>query len=278
MFVVTGASGFIGRATVAAFARRGAPVLAVSRHALDMKQPIRTARVISYSELKPPAADCVLLHLAEPRDIDPAMDIGDVYIAERRAVLADLLAKNWGHVVYASSAAVYGDDAAAPHRTNDTIRPRGSYARAKAACERDVLARGGAVARLSNVYGPGMAPNNVLSDILRQIPGEGPLTVHERDPVRDYLWIEDAGEGLVTLAISRKPGIFNFGTGVGTSVESLAYMALDRGGQHGRPVKDSGETGKASRLVLDISTTTDELEWTPNVALAQGLANLLGSI
>ena len=46
--------------------------------------------------------------------------------------------------------------------------------------------------RLANVYGPGMAANNVMSDILGQVPGDGPLVVRDIAPVRDYLWIEDA--------------------------------------------------------------------------------------
>lgn len=278
MFVVTGASGFIGRATVAALARRGVPVLAAVRHMPDMEKPIQTVRVTSYSELKPPEADCVLLHLAEPRDIGPAEDSGSDYVAARRALLADLLAKHWGHVVYASSAAVYGDsNDATPHRTSEAIAPRGTYAKAKATCEQVVLARGGAVARLSNVYGLGMAPNNVVSDILRQIAGDGPLTVQGRRPVRDYLWIGDAAEGLAALATSRKPGVFNFGTGVGTSVEALAHTALARGGQPGRAVRATEEAERSSYLVLDISATTQQLGWTPHVGLAQGLKILLGA-
>jgi nucleoside-diphosphate-sugar epimerase len=277
VFVVIGASGFIGRAAVAALARRGTPVLAVARHVLDMKKPIQTARVTSYSELIPPMADSVLLHLAEPRDIDPANDTRDAYVAERRAVLADLLAKNWGHVVYASSAAVYGDDDAAPRRTGDSIKPRGTYAKAKAACEQDVLACGGAVARLSNVYGFGMASYTVVSDILRQIPGEGTLAVRDRKPVRDYLWIDDAGEGLAVLAISRKSGVFNLGTGVGISVGDLAHAMLEYAGQSGREVYASAASERASHLVLDISETTKQLGWTPKVTLAQGLGHLIGA-
>jgi UDP-glucose 4-epimerase len=276
MFLVTGASGFIGRATVAALARRGVPVVAAARHMLDMEKPIQTVRVTSYSELKPPEADCVLLHLAEPRNIGPAEDIGSDYVAARRALLADLLAKHWGHVVYASSAAVYDDNDATPHRTSEEIAPRGTYAKAKATCEQDVLERGGAVARLSNVYGPGMAPNNVVSDILRQVPGEGPLTIQNRRPVRDYLWIDDAAEGLAVLATSRKAGVFNFGTGVGTSVEVLAHTALAGGGQPGRAVRATEEAERSSHLVLDISATTQQLGWTPQVGLAQGLKILLG--
>ena len=38
-----------------------------------------------------------------------------------------------------------------------------------------VLASGGAVARLSNLYGPGMSDTNVLSAMLRQLNENGPM-------------------------------------------------------------------------------------------------------
>jgi UDP-glucose 4-epimerase len=275
VFVVTGASGFIGHATVAALARRGMPVLAAARQKMVMQKPIQTAQVGSYAELRPPDADSVLVHLAEPRDIGSVECGGQTFIAERRRVLADLLAKNWAHFVYVSSAAVYGDEAEASRRADDAIVLRGAYARAKVACEDEVLARGGAVARLANVYGPGMAANNVVSDILRQVPGEGVLIVQNRKPVRDYLWIDDAAEGLAALAVSGKRGIFNFGTGVGTSVEALARVALRCAGEPDRSVGVSHGAERESYLVLDISATAQELGWTPKVALAQGLKILL---
>jgi UDP-glucose 4-epimerase len=275
MFVVTGASGFIGRSVVLALARRGVPVLAASRRALEFGPSIQRMTVTSYAALRPPSVASVLLHLAEPRDVGSADNAGETYVADRRETLAQLLAKKWGHVVYASSAAVYGDEDRAPHRTDDEIKPRGAYAQAKVACEQDVLAHGGTVSRIVNVYGPGMAENNVISDILRQIPGDGPLIVRDRKPKRDYLWIGDLSDGLVALAMSLKPGIFHFGTGRGISVGEVARIALDRAGEPRRTVCASGDE-RESHLVLDVSETTAQLGWKPRVAIEHALANLLG--
>ena len=278
MFVVTGASGFIARAVIIALARRGVAVVAASRRAVAFDPPVRRMTIESYTEVQPPSADSVLIHLAEPRDIGNADVSGDTYVAERGAMLADLLAKGWAHVVYVSSSAVYGSDDPAPHCADEAVNPTGLYAQAKVTCERQVLAQGGAVARLSNVYGPGMAPNNVIADILRQVPGDGPIVVRNRKPVRDYLWIDDAAEGLSMLALSREPGIFNFGSGKGTSVEDLARLALSRVYEDGRMVLNSIAVEQESRQVLCISDTVKKLGWTPKVSLDQGVANLVGAI
>lgn len=276
MFVVAGASGFLGRALVAELAGRGLPVLAVSRRPVAFDLSVQTALVQSYSELEPTAPASVLIYLAEPRDLAAAEDKGEGYVAERRAALAGLLCKPWSYVVYASSAAVYGDAGHAPHRTDEEIAPLGVYARAKAACEQDALAGGGAVARISNVYGSGMASNNVIADIVGQLAGDRPLMIRDLKPVRDYLWIDDLSKGLATLTMSRKRGIFNFGTGQGHSVGEIARLLLDYAGQSDRPIQAS-ETARESCLVLDVSDTTVRLGWKPSVSIEQGLAKILGA-
>jgi len=276
VIVVTGASGFIGGAVVAALARCGASVLAACRHCVTHDLPVSSVFVDDYSVLQPPNRDTVLVHLAEPNDIALAEQRGDAFLAERTASLAQLLNKDWGATVYASSAEVYGDSIATLRRTDEPAGARGIYARAKLACEREVVARGGAVARLGNVYGPGMPSRNVLSDILRQIPSRGPLTVRNRRPVRDYIWIEDAAEALAMLAISRASGIWNIGTGERTSVLGLAQIALALSGQSDRPVVASLQDERESSLVLDISKTVNALGWRPRTSVAEGIAKLLG--
>jgi nucleoside-diphosphate-sugar epimerase len=164
-------------------------------------------------------------------------------------------------VVYASSAAVYGDGVSRPRRTDEPVIPVNAYARAKAICEAEVLAAGGAVARLANLYGPGMAANNVISDILRQIPGTGPLTVRDGAPVRDYLWVDDAARGIADLASTR--------------AGEVARIALDLAGQSERQVVASAPTVTPSHLILDVSATVAMLGWRSKVSLEEGLKALL---
>jgi UDP-glucose 4-epimerase len=275
VIVVTGASGFVGRAVVAALAQRGLPVLAASRHPPSDKPASKSVIFDSYAELQPTDRDDVLLHLAEPNDIDAAEQQGETYVSERLSSLSELLAKGWSSIVYASSAVVYGATSRRPHKTSDTLEPAGAYARAKLACEREVLAGGGAVARIANVYGHGMARNNILSDILRQIPGEEPLMVRNRKAVRDYLWIEDLAGALVALASSGRGGVWNIGTGRGSSVLQLAQTALGLAQQAGRPIVASSDCEFPSCIVLDISETVKGLGWQPRIEIKDGLARLL---
>jgi UDP-glucose 4-epimerase len=138
----------------------------------------------------------------------------------------------------------------------------------------------GIVVRLANVYGPGMSNNNVISAILRQIPGKDRLEVMDTSPVRDFIWVEDAAEGIVALALSNfkqnnKIKLFNIGTGVGTSIGSLAKLALSISEEPDRFVHSKEVLDRQSSLILDFSSTNSVCGWQPKTSLRQGLTQML---
>ena len=266
---MTGASGFVGQAVVAALRASGQDVVAVARHAGDGFRGVR-----DYAELAPDNAEDALIHLAETNDIAAAEAAGEAHVEACRRLFTALLSKGWSHVVYASSAAVYGDGVHRPRQPDEAVAPGGSYGRAKVACEELAVCAGGAVARLGNVYGPGMSGSNVLGGILRQIPGDGPILVRDTSPVRDFLWIADAGTGLAVMATGRARGIYNLGSGQGTSVGELARAALAAAGEKHRAVVATMPGDRQSHLVLDASMTVG-LGWHPEASLAEGLAQMV---
>jgi UDP-glucose 4-epimerase len=249
--------------------------VAAARKSMLQPPSVRVIQLTDYAELAPDGANQVLIHVAEPRDIAAAEADATAHAVGVRRVLMALLSKRWRHVVYASSASLYGDGVSRPRRTDEPVTPVNVYGSSKAIAESEVLAAGGAVARLANLYGPGMADNNVVSDILRQIPGTGPLTVRDATPVRDYLWVDDAARGIADLAAALTGGVVNFGTGRGLSVGEVARIALDLAGQPERQVVAARPAGTPSHLVLDVSATTATLGWRSQVSLEVGLRALL---
>ncbi len=191
------------------------------------------------------------------------------------AIVEHMVGRGWRHIVYASSAAVYGDSETYPRRPDEPLAANGRYAALKLACERLVARAGGTVARLANVYGSGMSPHNVVSEILCQIPGAAPVRVRDVTPVRDYLWIGDAAAGLAALAEGRPGGIFNLGTGRGTSVGAVARLALCLAGEDARTVEAREAAGRRSHLTLDTASTLAATGWRHEVALEAGLARLI---
>lgn len=265
--VVIGASGFLGRALMDCLSQRGLPALGVARRHFP-----GNLQVGSYKDT--PSGD-VLVHLAEASDRAYAQANAPDYEQQALATLEALQAKGFSRVIYASSAVLYGDQMQLPRKVGDPVYETDAYTRLKLASERVVFGKSGVVARLANLYGPGMAEDNVLSTILRQIRQEGPIRVLDATPVRDFLWVEDAARGLADMVTGAACGVFNIGSGVGVSIHELATEVLSAAGQAGRQVESTRPGNRFSRLVVDIEQTEATFGWRPTVTLVQGIATLV---
>lgn len=272
--VITGASGFVGTHVLRVLAaQQNVEAIPVTR-----KEISGWYSVSDYAQS--PAGD-VLIHLAEDNERARVAQSGQAYEEKALTTLTALLAKNYQRVVYASSAVLYGDADTRAHSPNDPIQSDDAYTRVKRLSELAVLKLpAGIVVRPANIYGPGMSKNNVMSAILRQIPGEGTLAVMDTSPVRDFIWVEDAAEGIVALALNhfkegKERGLYNLGTGVGTSIGTLVDLALEIAGQPDRPVKTTYSSGRKSSLILDSSDTTAACGWRPKTSLREGLTHML---
>lgn len=269
--LVTGATGFIGRALVGVLLDRGWDVVGASR-----TPSTRTSDVplVDYSALGQ-HRQRVCFHLASSAE----GTADDEQRNDALALLHELLRMRFPRVISASSAAVYGDRTARPHREDGATNPRTAYARLKLSCETPVLEAGHTVARITNTYGAGMSPRNVLSDLLRQLPGPV-IRVHDASAVRDFVHVEDVAAALADLGSSASEddaaGVFNVGTGVGTRVDDLAQgLARHTGAgtlevRSEAPAEESGST-----LVIDPSRLHARLCWRARLPLGRGLERLV---
>lgn len=255
-------------------AEGGAGVIAVSRRPLPPAPNVRHVRVSSYADL-PEFEQAILVHLAERADVTAANAVGRRHVQETIAQTQALLRRPWARLVYASSAQVYVDTSAAAKTAASPVSASNAYAESKLAVEKLVLAHGGVVGRLSNVYSAVPTPGTVFAEILAQIPGAGPLVVRDKTPVRDFIWIDDAAYGLAALAGGKGVGVYNIASGIGYSIENVARCALSVAGETKREIRATSAPGRPSWLVLDISDTITEFGWRPTVSLQEGLRRML---
>lgn len=241
----------MGRAVMAELSHEGLPAMGVCR-----RSAAGMHRVADYRDT--PSAD-VLIHLAEEPDRAIANRV-DAVSCEHSDLVRRLSARA-GMMIYASSGAVYGDAGCAPFTTDHPVHGYDLYSRSKIANERIVLDAGGSVLRLANIYGAGMSRNNVISDIARQIPGEGALRVRDDKPVRDFLAVTDAARAFALAARASINGILNIGTGKGQSIGEVARLALEVAGQACREIAATSPSGRPSVNVLETSETLRCLGW-----------------
>lgn len=263
---ITGAGGFLGHHLTSYLKTAGISVAPVSRRSLSGMFQVK-----DYSQTP---GDQTLLHLAEEPDRGKVNNLGESYL-ESSAHVVEVLSKRFQKVIYMSSNVVYGDENDNLCTIKMPVVGSDIYSRLKIKNERTVLDSGGCVVRLANLFGVGMSTNNVMSDIIAQIPGEGPLRVRDDTPIRDFLSVSDVVSALNQIVKRDIAGIVNVGSGIATSINTLAKLLLATAGQEDREIVATKPSNRRSKIVLDISETVKAIDWVPSPSLQEQLKKYL---
>jgi UDP-glucose 4-epimerase len=143
-------------------------------------------------------------------------------------------------VVYASSAAVYGDEPHMPLTETSPTRPLSAYGADKFGCELHARVAGvvhgvpTAGMRFFNVYGPRQDPKSPYSGVISifcdRLAAHRPITIFgDGEQTRDFVYVADVVKSLraAMADLEAKPevrtGVYNVCTGRSTSVVDLAH-------------------------------------------------------
>ena len=267
--VLTGASGFIGKHL---------QEILEKEETLDVIPTSRSKKsdyfyVQDYSKI--PQGD-ILIHLAGNNLISESAKQGDDEFLNN---LREVKKMNFSRIILISSAVVYGDNFETPRKESDPVFVNSEYSRIKLEAEKLILTNANnLVIRLSNVYGPGMSPSNVVSHIFSQLASDGPIEIVNSHPKRDFVWVGDIADAIYKLALAptyKNSNIYNLGTGVATSIGELAKKILLLSNQPEREVVSRMKVERGSSMSLDISNISSHFGWTPKVSLDDGLKILL---
>jgi UDP-glucose 4-epimerase len=127
---------------------------------------------------------------------------------------------------------------------------------------------------MANLYGPGMSTENVVSHILNQAGLDGAITMRSLGPVRDFLWIEDALTAFLAIIEKGASGVFNVGSGRGTSIRELVSLVQSIF-KNKQDVIELCPLKESSNLILDIELTKKTLGWAPKTILEEGIRKMV---
>lgn len=187
-------------------------------------------------------------------------------------------------VVYASSAAVYGDTPDLPLKETSATRPLGNYGKHK--LENEAIAKRhanvpSAGLRFFNVYGPRQDPRSPYSGVIsifaaQAMAGE-PLTFFgDGEQTRDFIYVGDVVR-LIFMALEIRTGaqVFNGCTGNATS---LIALAQNIGIVVGKPISTHHAPPRASDIrhsLGDPSLAQQKLGFLAPTPLIDGLKVLM---
>lgn len=283
--IVTGASGFIGQALTRHLVSVGEPVLAIDRNTcLVERVPFVQLDVAARGALLAHVCEgATIYHLAASADVaasvrDPRHDLTHTFAAMFEVLEA---ARQRGcRVIFPSTASVFDVGEPLPLVERAFPRPTSPYAAAKLSGEAYCYAYHRSygvdvrVARLFSVYGVGMR-RFAIHDLIRKIQ-RNPIELEvlgDGMQVRDYLYIDDAVRGLVTVASCGHAGEdYNVASGEPVRLLDLARLIAIEMGVPAIPIVPTGKTfaGDTPRWFAD-TTKTRALGFRPAVPLQEGL-------
>jgi UDP-glucose 4-epimerase len=288
--VVTGGAGFIGSHLVESLLKKGYRVsvidtlVAGKRERVPAEVELHEIDVRDSEVLKPLLKNAdIVFHLAAlPRvenSIQNPVETHGVNVTGTVNVLAAIGIGT--RLVFASSAAVYGDIEAPLLSENLLVAPVSPYALHKYVSERylaltNTLYGTETVSlRFFNVYGPRLDPDGpyalVVGRFLKFRKENKPLEIFgDGRNARDFIHVRDIVSALIAAGESPNVGngeVINIGTGRATSVNELAD-ALGGEREYSLPRIEP----KSSRA--DVSLAKNLLGFTATVALADGIAEL----
>ena len=89
---------------------------------------------------------------------------------------------------------------------------------------------------------------------------------------RDFVFVADVVQGLLAAASAPAAGVYNIGTGVGSSVLELHQVCARAAGVELQPRFGPERPGDLRRSILDVSLAEEALGWRAETRLEDGVA------
>ena len=298
LYLVTGGAGFIGSHVVHELVRRGEVV-----RVLDNLSTGRIANLADVSEqitlyemdicdlgrISQHFADAhYVIHLAAlpsvARSIADPLSANAVNITGSLNVL--LAARDAGvkRLVFAASAAAYGDNPTMPRVETLTPNPLSPYALAKLAGEyycqifTRIYGLETVALRYFNIFGPRQNPDSPYTGVLSKFVAayhrrDTPVIFGDGEQSRDFTYVDNVVDATLRACAATGAAGKVINIGVGRSYTLNQTIALLNGifGRQVKPKYDPPRKGDALHSLADISRARRVLGYEPQVSFEEGL-------
>jgi len=293
--LVTGGAGFIGSHVVELLIQNGYAVVIVDDLSTGRASNLNPAATFYQLDIRSPKLAEVfeterpdfISHHAAQMDVrrsvaEPLFD-ADINILGSINLIECARRYQVKRMVYISTGgAVYGEPEYLPCDEAHPINPICQYGASKHTVEHYLFmyqvnyGLNYTVLRYPNVYGPRQDPRGEAGVVAiftgQMLAGKQVIVNGDGEQQRDFVYVGDCAQAnLLALTTHNANGIYNLGSGRGTSVNEI-FTALRTITQY-QPQAIYGPTkvGETRRIYLDASKARRDLGWTPTVDLEQGL-------
>jgi UDP-glucose 4-epimerase len=297
--LITGGAGFVGSHIADACLDRGYDTYVLDNLSTGRKRnlspkaeliqaDIATADLETIlSKIKPEIIFHQAAQVSVPLSIKQPLQDQQVNIQGTIKLLEAARMANVRKVIYASSAAVYGNPVYLPVDEKHPIQPISFYGISKYVPElylktyMDLYQLPFTALRYANIYGPRQVAHGeggvvaIFTD--RILRGETITIQGDGEQTRDFIYISDIVDANLAAIERGDGGIYNIGTGVQTSINQLA-QALETAAGHPIEKKNAApREGDIRDSYFNPDLAMRELNWLPKVSLVEGLQKTIAS-
>ncbi len=186
-------------------------------------------------------------------------------------------------IVFASSAAVYGDADVMPITLSHLTSPLSPYGASKKTAEdylklaKELYDLNYVNLRYSNVYGPRQTASgeggviSIFTNLV--IKNERPVIYGDGTQTRDFIYVKDVADANLRALEYEESGTFNVSSTTSTSINQLFSIIQSFGSHDLSPIYQPAKNGDIKESLLCNKTTMQKLGWHPVHSLESGLAS-----
>ncbi len=294
--LVTGGAGFIGSHVVDAYLAAGHEVTVVDDLSTGQRRWVDPRLHFYQLDIRDPGLNDVferegpevVSHQAARANVRESMQkpllYADVNVMGSLNLLECCREHGVRKVIYASTGgAVYGEPKSLPVTEDHPVNPLDPYGASKHHVEHYLyLYRTNfhidyTILRYPNVYGPRQDPYGEAGVVAiftgQMLNGKQPVINGRGDQERDFVNVLDVAQANVLALARGGGGIYNIGSGLGTSVNRIFELLSGLTGYEQQGVHGPPKEGEVYKVFLDATRAREVLGWAPRVTLEEGLAS-----
>jgi len=298
-YIVTGGGGFIGSHLTEKLIKLGHKVIVIDNFSVGRRNNLKSIKknikiinadinnknkIFKYFK----NVDCVF-HLAALADIVPSIENPEFYFSTNVNgtfnVLHCSLKNKVKRFIYVASSSSYGIPKIYPTPESYSIDPQYPYALTKRIGEEitlhfaKVFKLNATSLRFFNVYGPRARTSGTYGAMFgvflaQKIAGKPYTMVGDGNQSRDFTYVSDAVEALISTAKNKKISgeCFNVGSGKTVTVNKVIKLLK------GKFVKIPKRPGEPDITYADITKIKKRIGWKPKISIEKGITLLLKNL